>query len=213
MALITLPRRTEYDSLKIGTDTDYMDVNESGHLTFHGTARPWRDELGDALILQQQGTGVSTNPVECVVEFAANANLNDYLYKNIQLNHDRYLISVIDLHIHWFQEAAAVPHFLMDYRWQKLGSSKVTAWTRQKINTPVFTYASGSLHQICKGITISPPTGTNLSDIIQIRIYRDNANTSTLFTGADAYSGAVGLMSIDAHFMINSTGSDQEYVK
>jgi hypothetical protein len=178
-----------------------------------GDARPWRDELGDAISLQQTGTGVSRNNSEATVEFITGANLSDYLFMNVQLNHDKDLTSSLYPHIHFFQAQNTTPNFLLQYRWQVNGGTKVTSWTNLKCNTLAFTYSSGTLNQIAYSSPISVPAGTTVSDIVQFRILRDNANTSGVFTGSDPYTATVGVLAFDVHFQINSLGSTDQYTK
>lgn len=206
------------------TDTTFEVLNGAGNSVnrFRGdgqqrmslTGRPWRDELGDSLSLRSTGPGVVANVTESVMEFAANAALSDYLYKNLQLNHDRDETSIVGPHIHWFQASSAVPNFLLQYRWQINGGAKVTSWTNLRCNIAVTTYTSGTIHQICETPTdITPPAGSVISDIIQFRIIRDTANSSGVFGGADTYSGVVGVLSFDLHVQINSLGSTSEFTK
>lgn len=198
-----------------GNAGGYSWFNEQGHLQMRGEARPWRDELTDALSIKIQGTGIAANATEATVEFATNSDLNDFLYINSQLNHDRDLSASIYPHIHWFQAENAIPNFLLRYRWQKNGGAKTTSWTDLKCITPAYTYVSGTIHQICYSTAISPPSGTTLSDIIQFKIYRDNANGSSNFgtPGTDTYSAVAGVIAFDIHFQVNSLGSTDEYVK
>jgi len=192
---------------------NYTDIDSTGHQTMHGDARPWRDEKNDALSLRSQGPGVSANVTESVVEFAASADLADYLYCNIQLNHDRDLASILSPHIHFFQAQNAVPNFLVQYRWQLNGGAKVTVWTPLRCNVAAFPYVTGTILQIAEAVSdISPPVGAAVSDIVQFRVLRDTGNASGLF-GADPYTGAVGVLSFDAHIQINSIGSTEEYTK
>jgi len=186
-------------------------------------ASAYRDELGDALGLQSNGVGVELNLAEGTQDFlynsAYNANvaLADLLFKNCQLNHDRNFIFEPAPHIHWFQAKDYSPNFLLEYRWQINGGAKVTPWTKLKCNSLAFTYPGGTIHQISYAVPIPVPVGTNLSDVIQFRIYRDNANTSGAFTGVDPYNtggnASVGVMSFDTHINIDQIGSTQEYVK
>jgi hypothetical protein len=187
-----------------------------------GAGRPWRDEIADALSIKNTGTaGVVANTTACSVTFKSNAGLTDYLYTNVQLNHDRDLATAISPHIHWLQSYAAIPNFLLQYRWQRLGLEIVSAWTDLKCNTAAFDYATvfpggtGTLHQICEGTNISVPTGTTISDIVQFRIIRDTAddNTGELFGGADPESHDVEVLAFDVHIQINSLGSATEYSK
>lgn len=198
---------------KFGSTTDYTQFDTRGNMTMVGNARPYRDEKNDVLNIKVQGTGLSVDATESTLDFTTAANLSDYGYVNVQLNHDRDELEPVYPHIHWFQNNNASPNFLLEYRWNLNGKSKVTAWTRIKCNTLAFTYVSGTLNQISYTSPISAPSGSDVSDIIQFRIYRDNANTSTLFTGADAYTGDAELVSFDVHVEINSVGSDEEYVK
>ena len=115
----------------------------------------WRDEATSALRLQQTGTGVSYNATEATVDFITTTNLSDYIYDNVQLNHDRELTSAVYPHIHFFQTNNNAPNFLIQYRWQISGGTKVTSWTNYKCNTLAYTYTSGTIHQIAYGSALS----------------------------------------------------------
>lgn len=206
------------------TPTNYTQFDATGHQTMVGTAKPWRDALTDVTTLQKSGTGVSSNPTDGTIEFAYNAAYHatfasaDAIYCNIQLNHDRDPASLIYPHIHWFQEKNYSPNFLVEYRWQKNGLTKVTSWTKLLCNNLAFTYSAGtSQHQISYAAGISPPVGTTISDIIQFRIYRDTGNASTLFAGNCPYNtggnAITGILAFDCHMQINSLGSTDEYTK
>jgi hypothetical protein len=197
-----------------GDSSNYTNISSSGHQTMVGNARPWRDQLTDSLTIKVQGTGISTNASESTVEFATNADYNtDYLYCNIQLNHDKDLTASISPHIHFFQAENNIPNFLLEYRWQKNLRAKTTAWTKLKCNSLAVAYTSGTINNIAYSAAIAVPVGTALSDIVQFRIYRDTTNDSGEFTGADPYTAAVGITAFDVHFQINSLGSDDEYTK
>jgi len=211
-------------TVKIGDDnTNFSSFDNTGHETMTGNARPWRDELSDAVNLQQSGSGVSRNITENEVGFTsastynATFSLSDALVANIQLNHDKDLASSIYPHIHFIQEKNYAPNFLLEYRWQKTGDVQTTTWTKLKCNTLAFTYTSGSLNQIAYSVGIAVPAGTGISDVVQFRIFRDNANSSGSFTGTDPYNtggnATVGITAFDIHFQINSLGSTDEYTK
>lgn len=224
-----------YNPARIGAASNYTGFDATGHQTMVGTARPWRDALTDALSLQQSGVGVSRNITEGTVDFAHNATWNatftnaDAMYLNVQLNHDRDHASLIYPHIHWFQAANYSPNWLLEYRWQKNGGgstgtlTKVTSWTELACNNLAFNWStktggSGTLHQISYSAGISPPTGSDISDIIQFRIYRDTTGASTTYTGVTCPYNTGGnrtaaVMAFDCHFQINSLGSTDEYTK
>jgi hypothetical protein len=199
------PLPTQFGNVDEG---NFSSFDENGFLTFHGDARIYRDELGDALSLKSVGPRVTINDIESLVEFSATAGMTDYLFKNLQLNHDRELGTPIQPHLHFFQGASVVPNFLLQYRWVKLGEQKPVPWTNIACNVPVFPYTSGVLSQIATvPELIEPPTGDGVSDIVQFRVIRDNSNISGEFVGADSYSGSVGILSFDVHIIADSIGS------
>jgi hypothetical protein len=178
-----------------------------------GAATQFDDLSASALTLQQTGQGVSLNIPECSVDFTTGANLLDYMVQSIQLSHAWKLSSVIYPHIHFVQTTAAVPNFLLQYRWQTNAGATVTAWTNLKCNTASFTYVSGSLNQIVYSVGITPPAGAMLSDGLEFRILRDNTNASGLFTGADGLNATVKVKFFDIHIEKDSIGSNSEYSK
>jgi hypothetical protein len=199
-----------------GGTEDYTEFDATGHQSMAGDARPWRDEYGDAVTLKVQGTGVSADAAEGTVVYATNAALDDYLYTNRQLNHDRDETSKIYPHIHFLQAENKTPNFLLQYRWQINGGAKVTSWTSLACKTLAFDYPAGggTIHQIAgTAAGITPPAGSSLSDIVQFRILRDTANASGEVGGADGYSAAVHILSFDVHIQTNSLGSTEQYEK
>lgn len=195
---------------------NYTNFDSTGHQTMVGDARPWRDELNDATSIKVQGTGVSVNPTESSVDFLKTADLNDYMYCNIQMNHDRDLTSAIYPHIHWWQASANIPNWLLQYRWQINGGIKETQWSPLKYSGHAFTYVPATtLNQISKFGPINVPPGTTLSDVIQFRVLRDTGNASLLFgtPGTDPLDATVGITNFDVHLQINSLGSTNEYEK
>lgn len=185
------------------------------HNSFRGSNREtsWDDLIGAITSIQVQGTGVSLNAAEQTIEFTTGANLLDYAWISYQVKHSWKNGSVCGPHVHWEQTNNATPNILIRYRWQRNGQAKTTAWTDYKCNTNAFTYSSGTLNQISFGTGVTPPSGYSISDILQIRIFRDNANASGVFTGADAYTGVFSITSGDTHLELDSDGSRQEYSK
>jgi len=199
--------------VRVGTAANNTSFDTTGHQTMAGDGRPWRDELGDVTKLKKQGTGIVEDVTESSVGFNTAANLNDYLYANVQLNHDKDLASTVHPHIHWWQTTANTPNWLLQYRWQINGAAKTVAWTSAIPAGSSYVWAAGTLNQITEWPAITPPVGAQLSDVLQYRVLRDNANASGLFAGADPVGATQYIMSFDSHFMLNSVGSDQEYVK
>jgi hypothetical protein len=195
--------------------TNYTAFDATGHQTMVGTARPWRDELGELIGKKTTGTRITDNVTEGTADYADNCvAANDYKITNVQLNHDRDLSQNIHPHLHWFQSSASVPNWLLEYRWQVLNGAKVTAWTPLAMNTQAFAYTAGTtIHQLSESAEIAPLGGTIISDIVQFRICRDTGNVSGLFAGADPLVGNARALSFDVHIMINSIGSTDELAK
>lgn len=192
---------------------NYSMFEDDGTLVAKGDARTYRDEIADITKLKVVGVGIADNTTENAMTLQTTANLADYLYCNVQLNHERDLTANIYPHIHWFQTTSGNPNFLLHYRWQINGLQKVSGWTYLKCNTPAFTYVSGTLCQKSYSSGITPPPGSNLSDIVQFRIYRDNSNSSSQFTGSDPVGVNVDITSFDTHFVSDTNGSRTEYSK
>lgn len=214
------PGRLYYDKANnqikffVNNTVGWINILTSGtNSVLTGDATSWKDELGDAVNLKSQGAGVAMDEIESVAAFIHTAQITDYLYTNVQLNHDRCLTSSIYPHIHFFQAENAVPNFVLRYRWQINGGTKVTEWTYLKCNTLAFPYLSGTIHQIAYSSPIPVPAGTTLSDIIQFRIIRDHDNASNSFTGQDPYTATVGVLSFDIHYVVDGFGSNDEYAK
>lgn len=198
---------------KFGAGSDYSTFDADGSLHFEGAATNWADLLGPTSGIKVQGTGVALNDAEQTIDFTNTANLSDYGWISFQMQHSWKAGSTLNPHIHWERAGANVPNFLMRYRWQVLGAAKVTAWTDYVCNTAVGTYVSGTQNSICHGAGLTPPVGYGLSDILQIRFFRDNANTSGLFAGADAAGALVAVASVDVHIEIDMLGSKTEFTK
>ena len=179
----------------------------------HGAATTFNDLVGEVTKIKVVGVDIEENAANSSITMKTTADLNDYLYANFQMSHTWKEGTVIKPHIHYEQAQNAVPNFLFDYRWQINGGAKTTAWTPLICNGSAFTYVSGTLNQIAKTATGVTPTSYGISDILEFRIYRDNANTSTLFAGTDPYTADVEVMSIDIHIEQDMSGSRTEYSK
>lgn len=222
---IQIPVTSPPSSWKVGdvAGGNYVEFMQNGTIRLHGTARTWRDELGDLLQVQRNGAGITLNVAEATIDFDYNAayhatpTLADMAYRNVQLNHERDLTATLYPHIHWFQAKNYSPNFLLGYRYQLNGAAKTTPWTLLPMNSLAFPYASGTLNQISYTAGIVVPVGAQLSDIMQVRIYRDAGNVSGLFAGACPYNtggnASAPTTSFDIHYVKDSLGSDEELVK
>lgn len=198
---------------QFGGPINYFEVLEDGTIRLIGSATVWDDVTPGIAAAKTSGPGVTFNTTEITLDFVANADLNDYAYYPNQFPHKMKLGSSVYLHLHWEQANANTPNWLFQYRWQRNGRAKTTAWTNYKSNTNAYTYVSGTLNQISYGAPVAPPVDYGISDILQIRLIRDTNNTTGLFSGADNYSGTVSVTSFDPHIKIDSLGSASEYAK
>jgi len=194
---------------------DYAEFEGDGSLIFHGDSTTFRDEFGPLIgsKLESPSSDVVTNNAEGTVDYKTSATLSDYITLPVQINHDVAAQSAVYPHIHWWQTSANIPNWLIQYRWQVNGTAKTTSWTSVKWASHAFTYVSGTFNQITAFGSISPPQNTGVSAILQLRLIRDTANASTLFTGSDPLSATVSALFYDVHVEVDSIGSRAQYAK
>ncbi len=196
-------------------DGDYAEFDNDGTLKFYGDSTAFRDEFGPLIgaKLESPASKIVTNAAEGTITFKDSATLSDYVSMPVQINHDAKAQSDVYPHIHWWQASANIPNWLIQYRWQQNGAAKTTAWTSVKYASHAFTYVSGTLNQITAFGALSPPAATGVSVVLQLRLLRDTANASTLFTGADPLTGDVDAMFYDVHIEVDMLGSHEQYTK
>ena len=200
------------------TGGDYTHIQTDGTIRAYGAATCYRDELQSvtAAQLTSPAGDFQQNIPEASVTAEATARYpTDYLTTNWQLNHDWALGTSLHPHIHWWQTSTNMPNWLLAYRWQVNGSAKTTAWTLLPWMSNASTWSAGTLNQITGFGAIVPPVGYGqVSDIIQIRLYRDVTNVSTLFTGAgETLPIDQDVVNLDVHIEVDMLGSAQEYIK
>jgi len=120
-------------------------------------------------------------------------------------------------HFHWLQQQAEVPNMLLGYKLTNYGESTdfETDWSNYTflpVNGSVFTYTSGTLAQITRFDEIDISSLT-ISGSIDFVLFRDSANVSGLFSGADPVASNITIKYNDSHVKIDSDGSRQEIVK
>lgn len=196
---------------------NYAEFESDGTLRFVGDATTWRDELGPLIgqRLESPGSDIVQNNTEGTITFKSSARYpTDYITYTLQINHDWLVQSVCEFHVHWWQANVQSANWLIGYRWQVNGQLKTAGWTLVPLTTQIFTYSAGTLNQINDGAsTITPPANADLSDIFQVRLYRDYTNVSTLFSGAETTGLDVEAMSSDMHRRSDTLGSREEYSK
>lgn len=120
-------------------------------------------------------------------------------------------------HIHWLQNQAAIPNFLMGYKLTNFGepTTQETDWSNYTLLTPIasaFNYAAGTFPQITMFPEIDLSSAT-ISFSFDVVVFRDSANASGLFAGADPVATDVTVKYVDSHVMFDQLGSDEEYIK
>jgi hypothetical protein len=196
---------------------NYTDFEYDGTMKAVGDARTWRDELQPltSVRLTSPSSDLQQNDSEVTVTAETSARYpTDFLSTNVQINHDWALGTSVHPHLHWKQDQAATPNWLLAYRWQKQGSAWTSDWTLLPWDENIFTYESGSLNQITDFPAITPPEGYGeVSDIVQFKLYRDFDNDSGEFGDTDQVNADVEMVQFDVHLVTDTLGSRLEYSK
>ena len=191
--------------------------DEDGTMEAQGDATTWEDLR---FPLQGQRLDVAAgrvdyNYTDCTVDFQSNALYpGDPICFICQQSHSKLLGSAIELHLHWLQNQNATPNWLIGYKWLNTGerydtlTETLMPWTSNAI-----TYTANTISQLTEFGTITKPVDDTLSSILHIRLFRDTTNVSTLFAGADPYIGDAQATEFDIHYIKDTMGSREEYVK
>ena len=187
-------------------------------------ARPRWDDLSSPIVA---GARLDTSSGRLDYDFfngAVNFNSNarypeEPVVIPLQLPHSALLGSgaVLRPHIHWYQEQSSVPNFLLAYKIIPLGSAvtKETDYsghTFLTIDNHLYNYTSGILYQLSEFPEIDI-SSVGISTSIDIVLFRDSANASGEFAGADPVVTDVLVKWQDQHVQFDGQGSRQEFVK
>ena len=150
-------------------------------------------------------------------QYNARYNENEQLSVIAQMPHGKKMGTDVDIHVHWAQTKDYIPNVLIEYRWYNNGDPIPTGWTQLTMPSGMFTYTSGTLAQISDIGDITPPSGEAVSSILEIKLFRDVDNETSLFADVDAYNTGGDtdwlLKEFDVHYQIDTRGSRQEYIK
>lgn len=193
--------------------TNITVFGSDGFMRAYGDAMAWEDEKNELIgkRLDAGGSKVNTNDAEGTVAFSTNCPITDRVVMNIQMPHSKVPLSLISPHLHWFQASTKMPNWLIQYRWQYGGIAPTTTWTSLPYTSNAF--ANGVCNQITEFSDITPSTDEHISDICQIRLTRDSANTSLEFATTDPYGATANAVSFDVHIKKDTIGSNSEYGK
>ena len=197
---------------------NYFEVELDGTDVRHGDATVW-DEASQSFVGQNifiVAGRVDYNFTELTLDFAANARYpEEPVGIVIQALHARKTNSDTRPHIHWMQNSDANPNILVEYRMYNTNDVP-PAWTLKALTASdnLFSFGGIGAQQITNlNLPVGHGVGFGLSFTFDVKIYRDSANTSGLFAGADTYAGAWNAKYYDIHFEKDMGGSRQEFVK
>ena len=212
--------------IKVGQPPDYFEIEEDGTDVRHGAATAWED-LSGALLAARLDTAsgrLHYDYFNAGVKVDANARYpEEPMVIAMQARHEMQYSSVevpvviAKPHFHWLQQQAAIPNILLGYKITNYGSLTTfeTDWSNYTFSIPsahIWTYSAGCLAQISRFPDIDLSAMT-LSSSIDVVLFRDSANVSGLFAGADPVAAAVTIKYNDSHVKNDMIGSREEITK
>ena len=168
--------------------------------------------------LDAAATRYSYNAFNGAIQFDSDARYTEeVIIQHVQIQHWFKLTTNGKPHLHWKQQSADIPNWLMAWKLDRNGEAGAVEtdysnFTFGTLQSHAFTYTSGVLNQISLFPDIDL-SDANISDLLTIALWRDTANASTLFAGADPSALDELAMDLDTHIEIDTPGSRQEYVK
>lgn len=194
-------------------ETDGTIVNEGDSLTWQEVSTPLFGQSLDTSLGR-----IDYNYAELTIDYASNARYpEEQLGVVTQLLHSRKSLSEIRPHLHWIQNSNNFPNLLIEYRAFNNGELVPGSFTQKALTVSdnLFAYpGSGNFHQITEfNLPVAVGESLGLSGTFECKIYRDSANASGLFAGADTYPGVLSVKYYDIHFINDMLGSREEYTK
>ena len=225
--------RTGRISTVLGSELDYTQIDAMGHQTMVGEAMPWEDLRIEPVT---RTTGINAPVFEMWIQDAGGTSRGVYLYSfadvvvaaekvvffTMQLPHT-WAQNSIYLHVHWIgtpedvTNSPAAPLWGLEYTWANIGSvypATQVVYTDVGVNyTESGSDATVTLfkHYISKFSAIAPSASENgVSSVLIGRLWRFSSSASDTYNQA---GNKCGLLYIDAHYQMNSLGSNEEYAK
>lgn len=202
----------------IGIGDNKFKVETDGTWVNEGNGTTW-DEISNAFVGQNIYTSfgrVDYNYDDLTLDFGATARYPEEPVGIVtQIPHARKADSDIRPHIHWMQTSAAMPNILIAYRMYNNGAVP-GSWELKALTASdnAYAYTSSGMQQLTSfNLPEGHGEGLEVSFTFDLKIYRDSANASGLFSGADAYSGSLSLKYFDIHVERDMNGSREEFVK
>lgn len=161
---------------------------------------------------------IDYNYFNCAIGYQSTARYPDEpVCILVQMPHSWIEGSNIRPHIHWPQQSANEPNWVLAYKKVPKENaltleSNFNNYTKVKKESNAFTYASGTIHQITSFPEIDMD-GLGLSDCIQLVVFRDSNNATNLFAGSDPSGLTEYIWEFDIHFQHDGIGSKNEFSK
>jgi len=142
------------------------------------------------------------------------------VYFTLQTPHTYKENTAIGCHVHWIgrvNDTTAAPRWGLTYTWSNVGSAYPAAQTiyTTGINITGDGTTSADItagtHYISTFADITPVAGQGgISSIVMGRLFRNSSDAADTYNAANA---SCGLLYIDCHIEVDSTGSDTQYGK
>lgn len=218
--------RVEGDgSVLAGGDSNYTKIGAEGTATLVGEAKAWEDLRIEPSVRQAAGAGVPA--FEKYFDDLAGTSKGVYLYSftdesvagnekevffTMQTPH-QWAGTAISMHVHFVPAATVNASDIiwgLEYTWKDIGETYGDTTIVQSSTTlvPDDANITAGKHYLAEFADISPgSTADGLSSILIGRLFRNSSD------GGDTYTNKVGLLYIDAHYEVDSFGSNEEYIK
>jgi len=205
---------------------NYVAISDtSGEVTLVGDARQW-DDLQVTVVIRN--TGATTRDPTFTKWFDNGAGSRGvYVYGfgdegvnekeltfTMQMAHRQVPTEAIHMHVHWIGDTTADPAVVkwgLEYTWKSplevFGNTTIVYATA--LENDAATGITQYKHNITEFTALTPGvTQDDLSSILIGRLFRNSSHADDTYTG-----GVAGLLAIDAHVLIDSFGSAEEYTK
>lgn len=180
---------------------------------------PW-DEISQSFVGQNifiNAGRIDYNYDDLTLDYSTTARWpNEFAGSVKQMPHRRMSNSEIRPHIHWVQNSDNTPNIVIEYRSYNNGEAPPLTWNTKALTSAdnIFAFSEAGQQQITEfNIPVTVGESLGLSGTFEMKLYRDVQNTSGLFAGADSYSGDWNVKYYDIHFMVDTFGSRQEFIK
>lgn len=213
----------------LGGTTNGVKIEQGGNLTLIGTATQWEDLRIEPVA---RTTGSNAPTFEKWYDDAGGTSRGVYLYSfddatagsekevffSMQMPH-AWAATAISMHVHWVgavDDTTADPRWGLEYTWKDIGEVYGDTTIVYSDGTHMTTAGADAnvtahKHYLTEFADITPGTAADgLSSIFIGRLFRDSANAADTYNATGA---KCGLLYIDAHYEVNSFGSNLEYTK